>query len=1026
MNQCTKGLETAQPEENLIAVAATFTAELVLDSIQYWTSARELSAKVEFAPYNQVVQQLLDPASLLSSNRRGLNVVLLRLEDLRKYGNGASQSAATAGETEIEIEQNLRQLLGALKSAAAGGVTPYLFRICPPSPAIRAEFFSRMEELAQSELLGQGNIQLPAADGPTAIHPVGEYYDCDTDQLGHVPYTALYFAALGTWICRALSALTQPPYKVIVLDCDQTLWTGVCGEDGPMGIRLDPPRRALQEFMRAQHDAGMLLCICSKNNEEDVTQVFERRTDMPVARTHIAAWRINWQPKSDNLKALAAELQLGLDSFIFVDDNPVECADVAMNCPGVLVLQLPEDVSIVPAWLSQVWEFDHLRVTEEDRKRTVMYLQNSRRDQFRTTSSSLSEFLAGLEIRVEIAEMAPNQLGRVAQLTNRTNQFNFTTRRRSEADLQGLLSRENFNVLAITVSDRFGDYGLVGAVFFETASDALNIDTFLLSCRVLGKGVEHRILRHLGEVAVSRSLPFVNVPFVPTPKNKPAQAFFEGVGNQFLAKNAEGLVFHLPAEFALAVRLNPEAAVPPPMEFESKGELPPEVTVSSGRSRGPDVARLALASVDVNQILKAMESSRQWHSAVSRDFVEPRTQTQRQLAGMWQRLLRADRIGIRDNYFELGGDSLQAVRLFSQVRKLTGKQLPLATLFEAPTVESLACIIEQNGWRPRWQSLVPIKASGSKPPFYCVHGVGGNILEYQDLAKYLDEDQPFYGIQAVGLDGKQPNVTVEEMAVHYIEEVTALQPRGPYYLGGSSFGGLVAYEMARQLYAQGERVALLALFDTNAPGYRKLLPTSTAWERRVHRIRLRVSLHWGNLKATERGQRFQYIREKARRWKNQLIQGEVERAKRMHASVRFVMNRLFWTKDIRAVNRAGHWAAGDYVPKEYAGAATLFRATEQPRGIVPDRTLGWGPLVKGGLHIYDTPGHHGAIVREPRSKVLAAQFNESLRAAQSGKPPGSARESAEEFRARDGADSKGTRASAFPPNARFGASLPEV
>ncbi len=361
-------------------------------------------------------------------------------------------------------------------------------------------------------------------------------------------------------------------------------------------------------------------------------------------------------------------------------------------------------------------------------------------------------------------------------------------------------------------------------------------------------------------------------------------------------------------------------------------------------------------------------------------LVAPRDPLEQQLAAMWEKIFGIEPVGVRDNFFELGGHSLLAVRLFAQIRKLTGKDLPLVTLFQAPTIEQLAAILRQQGWESPWASLVPIKPGGSKPPFYCVHGVGGNILEYLDLAKYMDDDQPFYGLQAIGLDGKRPieDLTVEQMATRYIEEIRAFQPRGPYYLGGSSFGGLVAYEMAQQLRAAGEKVGLLAFFDTNGPGYPRLLPTTTAWKRKLDWWRDRVALHWGNLRASSGREKLTYAREKAQRWEKQM------RWKRQHLwdVVRDRVARAFWPEAIKQARVIGYRAGTTYEPKAYAGRATLFRATEQPRGIYPDRTLGWGLLVQGGLKIYETPGHHGAIVREPRSRVLAAQLTDALRQAQ--------------------------------------------
>ncbi len=376
---------------------------------------------------------------------------------------------------------------------------------------------------------------------------------------------------------------------------------------------------------------------------------------------------------------------------------------------------------------------------------------------------------------------------------------------------------------------------------------------------------------------------------------------------------------------------------------------------------------------------KALPAPDQTRPELAEQFQAPRDELEQQLAKLWEDIFSIERVGVRDNFFELGGHSLLAVRLFAQVKKLTGKDLPLVTLFEAPTIEQLAAILRQQGWESPWASLVPIKPGGSKPPFYCVHGVGGNILEYLDLAKYVDGDQPFYGLQAIGLDGKRPieNLNVEQMAARYIEEVRAFQPRGPYYLGGSSFGGLVAYEMAQQLRAAGEEIGLLAFFDTNGPGYPQLLPTTTALQRKIEWWQDRVALHWGNLRASSGREKLTYVREKAQRWKKQM------RWRRQHLwdQARERVARIFWPEAIRQARAVGYRAGTTYAPRPYEGSATLFRATEQPRGIVEDRALGWGALVKGGLEIYDTPGHHGAIVREPRARELAAQLKDALQKA---------------------------------------------
>ena len=262
---------------------------------------------------------------------------------------------------------------------------------------------------------------------------------------------------------------------------------------------------------------------------------------------------------------------------------------------------------------------------------------------------------------------------------------------------------------------------------------------------------------------------------------------------------------------------------------------------------------------------------------------------------------------------------------------------------------------------------MPIKSSGDRPPFYCVHGVGGNVLEFMDLARHIPADQPFYGIQALGLSGRalRKKFTIQEMAEHYIAAIREAQPQGPYYLGGSSFGGWVAYEMARQLTASGQPVGLVAMFDTAVPGPQPSPGIVNGWRTRIDTWKYRFTLHWQNAMVLHPGERISYVRDKTRR-----------------ATQRISYGQAGLSETIRRVNEAGHWAANNYLPGEYSGNITLFRATQQPPWIVSDRTLGWKNLVKGQIQIYDTPGHHADLVRNPRARVLAEQLDDALGKAQ--------------------------------------------
>ncbi|MGH7410405.1 MAG: non-ribosomal peptide synthetase, partial [Candidatus Methylomirabilis sp.] len=357
---------------------------------------------------------------------------------------------------------------------------------------------------------------------------------------------------------------------------------------------------------------------------------------------------------------------------------------------------------------------------------------------------------------------------------------------------------------------------------------------------------------------------------------------------------------------------------------------------------------------------------------LERRYVAPRDTLERQLAKIWERVLRVQPVGVRDNFFDLGGHSLLAVRLFSQIENFTGKTLPLVTLFQAPTVEQLAAILRQEGWSPPWSSLVAIQPGGSRPPFYCVHGAGGNVVGYRDLGRLLAPDQPVYGLQSQGLDGKHPPHTrVEDMAAQYIQEIRAFQPEGPYFLGGLSSGGLIAFEMAQQLHTQSQRVALLALFDTYNTGYEASLRAAIGFLGR--RIRFQI----GNLLRLGPN----YFRQRKRTVLRK-IRGRIWRVKyRFYEGVRRPLPRA-----LQNVYEANGLAARQYAPQVYAGRVTLFRASDRGLERFYEPLLGWGGLAAGGVEVHVIQGGHTTMVSEPHVRALADELRTCLRKSQAEEP----------------------------------------
>jgi acyl carrier protein len=356
--------------------------------------------------------------------------------------------------------------------------------------------------------------------------------------------------------------------------------------------------------------------------------------------------------------------------------------------PEVLAVALPCDPDRIGSFLSHLWAFDQLRVTEEDRQRTALYAQQLERGRAEKQATSLEEFLQSLQLDVRIAPMSGEELPRVAQLTQRTNQMNFTAARRSELEIQALVESGEAEVLAVHVSDRFGSYGLTGVIIYRTYPARLSVDTFLLSCRVLGRGVEHKMLAAVGKAASQKSIPTVEIPFVTASRNMPARLFLESIGLEYQQAESDRLLFRFPSEKAAAIRYKPASAEPPQQQA-----APNRV------GRGAVVANIPYSRIatdlrDPKKILIRIQSQSQSRSAQT-SYLPPRTELERRLAEIWSEALHVTPIGIQDDFFDLGGHSLLAVQLMSQVRQEFGVDLSLELVYSgAFNVAELAEAIE--------------------------------------------------------------------------------------------------------------------------------------------------------------------------------------------------------------------------------------------------------------------------------------------------------------------------------------------
>jgi thioesterase domain-containing protein/acyl carrier protein len=353
------------------------------------------------------------------------------------------------------------------------------------------------------------------------------------------------------------------------------------------------------------------------------------------------------------------------------------------------------------------------------------------------------------------------------------------------------------------------------------------------------------------------------------------------------------------------------------------------------------------------------------------EFTVPQNETEKQLKKIWEDLLGIRFIGVHQNYFELGGNSILAVRLFAQIENAFKVKLPLSTLIDAPTIAQLARVLENDGATPSWSPVVPMQPEGSRPPFFCVHAAGGNVLLYRDLSRHLGTDQPFYGLQFPGLDGQQPLLTrIEDMAALYVKEIQTVQRHGPYFLGGYCLGGTIALEMAQQLTKNGEEVALLALFDTL--NWSKI-PPYTIWSKTYHQGE-RLAFHAGNFMLLSFKDKVRFFQEKLKilRSRSNIWRGMLSRkfakGDRGNRSESSLLAQIWDITDRASVR---------YVARPYPRGITDFRPMRQyTKYLGPD--VYWDDLARGGHEIVVLPVYPAGMLLEPFVRHLAAALKVAM------------------------------------------------
>lgn len=529
-----------------LALLGSSTLDHLLPAIRVAGLRRRLLIDIYTGSFGQYRQELLEPGEHLRAFRP--DVVLLSVtarEAIASVPLGATHDEADQAIASSVAE--LRELWSQARNAFSPLIIQQTFldvsqpvfgdfdRLVPGSPArLVARLNDRMIDAAsQDGVLLLDVARASARDGIDAWFDVARWLQ---GKIEIAPQSALRF---GDMLARVIAAQRGQSRKCLVLDLDNTLWGGVIGDDGIDGIVLGDGSAvgeahvALQRYAKTLNERGVILAVCSKNDLAIAEAAFEGHPEMVLRRSDIAAFVANWTDKAANLKAIAEQLNIGLDSLVFVDDNPAERARVRESLPMVAVPELPVDAALYVRCLADGAYFEAVSFTADDRQRAEQYAKNAQRESLRGAVQSIDEYLRALEMTVTFGEIKSVDLGRAAQLINKTNQFNLTTRRCTVEELTDIANLPDSIALQFRLADRFGDNGLISVMVLRPAADApavLDIDPWVMSCRVFGRQLEFEAMTIAVEAAQRRGVRTLRAQYIPSAKNGVVAGLYESLG----------------------------------------------------------------------------------------------------------------------------------------------------------------------------------------------------------------------------------------------------------------------------------------------------------------------------------------------------------------------------------------------------------------------------------------------------------------------------------------------------------------
>jgi FkbH-like protein len=546
-----------------IAILRNIMLEPIEAYLRYGAFELGYRASVKFGEYDNIVQEAIGGGADLLAEKLDYVLVFDYLETLSR-NLSRNFAALTTDEVAAEIERiqaHIDLVIDGLRRQTDATILWHSWEL-PAHPVLgildgqidggQTASIARLNDYLRRKLRQTPNSYF--VDLNALMAQVGEphWYDLRYWHIGRAPYTRAAMREIARHDLKFMRARLGKSRKCLVLDCDNTLWGGIVGEDGLEGIKLGKtyPGSAFYEFQQEilnLHRRGVIIALCSKNNEADVWEVFRNHPDMLLKEEHIAAAQINWDDKAANLRRLAADLNIGLDSMVYVDDNKFETGLVSREIPEIAVIHLPPNNSVAYAsMLAGCGYFDQLTLSSEDVNRGGMYRAEAIRKNLQAQATDLKSYFQSLEMIVDIHLADDFAVPRIAQLTQKTNQFNLTTRRYSEADIARLRNDSAADVLYLKLSDQYGDSGIVGVCIVRYAGGRALFDSFLLSCRVLGRGVEEVFLSRALNLARRRGCDLAVGEYYPTSKNQQVKLFYARQGFHEIEAASSGAekVFH--------------------------------------------------------------------------------------------------------------------------------------------------------------------------------------------------------------------------------------------------------------------------------------------------------------------------------------------------------------------------------------------------------------------------------------------------------------------------------------------------